>query len=134
MVAPLVGIALSKVGGLIWDKVTGEGKSNAVVDTVFDGIDALIETPAELRKSREKREEIKADKYRAKQLVNQAMASHKSVFVAGAQAFIIWTIGFGLAWELWLRDFLAWITPSNIPPEADNLETLMKILFGVLGA
>jgi hypothetical protein len=68
--------------------------------------------------------------------VNKAEAGNASVFVSGWRPFIGWTCGGGLAYQLLARPIFGWIMNSwlkwDMPPALET-ETLMTLLFGMLG-
>jgi len=69
--------------------------------------------------------------------INKAEAQHKSVFVAGARPFIIWTGGFSLLCSGILHPILMWIwafaeMKGEAPPMIDS-GAIVGIVSGLLG-
>ena len=68
--------------------------------------------------------------------VNEVEAGNASVFVSGWRPFIGWTCGFGLSYQLLARPVFGWIMQNlskwDMPP-ALEMETLLTLLFGMLG-
>lgn len=64
--------------------------------------------------------------------INKIEAQHRSVFVSGWRPFIGWVCGVALLYNFILRDIIAWISPTVMPPSI-QMEHLMTILFGLLG-
>lgn len=68
--------------------------------------------------------------------INKIEAASPNVFVAGWRPAIGWICAFALAYQLILRPIGGWIMESwlgwKIPPTLE-LETLMTLLFGMLG-
>jgi hypothetical protein len=68
--------------------------------------------------------------------VNQAEASHRSMFVAGWRPFIGWVCGSGLAFQFVIGPLATWIAalcghPIAVP--ALDMSTLTTLLLGMLG-
>ena len=64
--------------------------------------------------------------------VNKIEAQHRSIFVAGWRPFIGWVCGLALLYNFIVRDLVAWISPSIMPP-ALQMEHLLTVLMGMLG-
>ena len=64
--------------------------------------------------------------------VNKIEAQHRSIFVAGWRPFIGWVCGLALLYNFILRDLIAWLSPSVMPP-ALQMDHLLTVLMGMLG-
>jgi len=68
--------------------------------------------------------------------INEAEASHRSVFVAGWRPFIGWVCGIGLGYAVFLEPLLRFVFTVNgwaiEFPDIDTTVT-MQVLFGMLG-
>ena len=64
--------------------------------------------------------------------VNKIEAQHRSIFVAGWRPFIGWVCGLALLYNFIIRDLVAWVSPSIMPP-ALQMEHLLTVLMGMLG-
>lgn len=64
--------------------------------------------------------------------VNKIEAQHRSIFVAGWRPFIGWVCGLALLYNFIVRDLVAWVSPSIMPP-ALQMEHLLTVLMGMLG-
>ena len=64
--------------------------------------------------------------------VNKIEAQHRSIFVAGWRPFIGWVCGLALLYNFIIRDLVAWVSPSIVPP-ALQMEHLLTVLMGMLG-
>jgi hypothetical protein len=64
--------------------------------------------------------------------VNKIEAQHRSVFVAGWRPFIGWVCGLALLYNFIIRDLVAWVNPTVMPP-ALQMDQLITILLGMLG-
>ena len=86
---------------------------------------------------------IDADLQTGQMKVNQAEASHKSMFVAGWRPFIGWVGGFALGYKFLFYPFLIWIwticqamewiPPTVKAPPTLNAGELYPIILGMLG-
>ena len=65
--------------------------------------------------------------------INEAEATHRSIFVAGWRPFIGWICGIALAYNFILRDLLVFAMGSEFVPPALQMEHLMTVLMGMLG-
>jgi hypothetical protein len=75
--------------------------------------------------------------------VNKVEARHRSIFVAGARPFILWTGGVSLAYTfvvypllLWFWVFgkaKGWIPAELAPPPVMDASELMPLITGILG-
>lgn len=68
---------------------------------------------------------------RGQMAVNSAEAASGNAFVAGWRPFVGWVCGLGLLYQLLLRPLLMGFSGQAFP--ALEIETLMTLLFGVLG-
>lgn len=68
---------------------------------------------------------------RGQMAVNSAEAASGNAFVAGWRPFVGWVCGLGLLYQLLLRPLLMGFSGQVFP--ALEIETLMTLLFGVLG-
>mgnify|MGYP003121270799 FL=1 len=64
--------------------------------------------------------------------VNKIGAQHRSIFVAGWRPFIGWVCGLALLYNFIIRDLVACVNPSVMPP-ALQMDQLITILLGMLG-
>ena len=65
--------------------------------------------------------------------INEAEATHRSIFVAGWRPFIGWICGIALAYNFIIRDLLVFAMGSEFVPPALQMEHLMTVLMGMLG-
>lgn len=68
--------------------------------------------------------------------VNKIGAAHKSLFVAGARPFILWTCGFSMAFNfvgLPIIETVSVLYGTPIVLDPLDLEVMMPVLFGILG-
>lgn len=65
--------------------------------------------------------------------INEAEASHRSIFVAGWRPFIGWVIGIALLYNFILRDLMIFAQPQWSDLPALQMDELFSILFGMLG-
>lgn len=68
--------------------------------------------------------------------VNSKEAAHKSLFVAGARPFILWTCGFSMAFNfvgLPIIETVSVLYGTPIVLDPLDLEVMMPVLFGILG-
>ena len=69
--------------------------------------------------------------------VNKVEAAHPSIFVSGWRPFIGWVCGAALVYNYIVYNFLLWgmvvFKAKVAPPPAMELETLLPVLFGMLG-
>lgn len=68
--------------------------------------------------------------------VNKVEAADSNIFKSGWRPFVGWVCGGGLAYQLMVRPILGWCAENlwgwNSPPALD-METLLTLLFGMLG-
>lgn len=68
--------------------------------------------------------------------INKVEAASDSLFKSGWRPFVGWTCGGGLFYQLMARPLLGWVA-ANLwqwsPPPSLEMETLMTLLFGLLG-
>jgi|SRR3569623_405676 len=68
--------------------------------------------------------------------INKVEAADPNLFKSGWRPAIGWICGLGLLYQLFLRPLLGWVAMSYLgwqaPPSLD-METLMTLLFGILG-
>ena len=111
-----------------------------IIDKILD----LIPNENERARAREKFEfeMAKAVNEAAAQQsrINEAEASHSSVFVAGWRPFIGWVCGIGIAWAYLLHPILIWLVAAyqlpiqNIPNlDTDGLYQLVLAMLGLGG-
>jgi hypothetical protein len=67
--------------------------------------------------------------------VNKAEAESGSLFKGGWRPAVGWICAFALGYQMLLRPVLAWISGiySWLPPPSLELDTLLTLLFGLLG-
>jgi hypothetical protein len=68
--------------------------------------------------------------------VNKAEAQNPRLFVSGARPFITWVCGFAFAYHFVVQPLLAFLMAASGHPvalPAFNMETLLTVLFGILG-
>jgi len=68
--------------------------------------------------------------------VNKTEAAHKSLYVAGARPFILWTCGVSMAFNyvgVPLVEMITVLAGNPIVLEPLNLEVMMPVLLGMLG-
>lgn len=68
--------------------------------------------------------------------VNKIEAAHKSLYVAGARPFIMWTCGFSMAFNFVGLPIIETVTVLYGTPivlDPLDLEVMMPVLFGILG-
>lgn len=75
--------------------------------------------------------DAEAKAQQAQLAVNQIEAGSSSVFTSGWRPFIGWVCGSGLFYQLLIRPLLIGFSGHDFPPL--ELETLMTLLFGLLG-
>jgi hypothetical protein len=76
------------------------------------------------------------DQIMAQLAVNEQEAAHKSLFVAGARPFILWTCGISMAFNfvgLPLIEAVSIIVGDPLTLDPLNLEVMMPVLLGMLG-
>lgn len=68
--------------------------------------------------------------------VNKIEAGSDSLFKSGWRPYVGWTCGGGLSYQLMFRPVLGWIAENTMGwthPPALEMETLVTLLFGLLG-
>lgn len=66
--------------------------------------------------------------------INQAEASHPSIFVAGWRPFIGWVCGLGIAMEFLVRPMVQWFRHEELPVlDVTQLIALVIAMLGVAG-
>lgn len=122
ILAPILGNVIEAVGNLIDDLHTSDKEK-------LDGQIELARLGLEDRK-------IDASLASGQIEVNKEEAKSSSLFVAGWRPFIGWTCGGGLFYQLLVRPLLGWVAHNlagwTEPPSLE-METLLTLLFGILG-
>lgn len=68
--------------------------------------------------------------------VNKVEAGSESIFKSGWRPYIGWVCGGGLSYQFIVRPILGWVVGNLLhwaPPPSLEMETLMTLLFGMLG-
>lgn len=116
------------------------GVAGKVLDKIFPDPIAQASARLELLKLQQSGElEILANEVKLAQMqanVNIEEAKSSSVFVSGWRPAVGWTCAGGLFYQLLFRPIFGWVMQNwlhwNSPPSLE-LDTLMTLLFGMLG-
>lgn len=107
----------------------------ALLSDVFDGLDGQQKVKAEQAM---KLLEMAQSDAEGQRQVNQAEASHRSIFVAGWRPFIGWICGLSLCYAFLLQPLLVSLLPVIAPDFSGTLpefpmDYLMELMLGMLG-
>lgn len=109
-----------------------------ILDAIKSPIDKLIPDKNARQKFDHELEMALLNAGLAQAEINKTEARHASVFVAGWRPFIGWICGLALAWHFMGHDIVNWLrlaffpeTPA--PPALNGTETLVTVLFSMLG-
>lgn len=132
---------LEKIGGIL-----GGGLGGQIAEIIGNRIEnkqqgELIKL--EIEKAIGEREhelriaEIDAEKesIRGQVEINKAEASSSSLFKGGWRPMVGWVCASGLAYQMVFRPLLEWVSSMYMwmPPPSLELDTLLTLLFGMLG-
>ena len=113
------------------------GPAVSAVEGVANVIDRFVETDEEKKAAELLKAKLAMKPSLAQVELNKIEASHRSIFVAGARPFILWTCGVGLTWHFILHDLMTWICAiwfsQLTPPALSGTEELITVLLALLG-
>lgn len=108
----------------------------AIAGVVTDLIDDLHTSDRERAELALQGYQAETARLSAQSEVNKVEAASGSFFASGWRPFVGWTSGGGLFYQIILRPLLGW-SAENLwhwaPPPSLEMETLLTLLFGMLG-